>query len=254
MAFTKKQTTALATTVSKSQSVELRRLDLVAQAQKLESQRLELDAQLKDLAVERNNIKDSFTTELAQAEIDFKEKLSVKQSEFDAKCEEIEAAYNEKQDEINAKIANLTVFLNQKQEEYKRNLEELAYNNKLAVRDNQLSMISEIARNNGLSIISSKDLDALNVIINDAEKNQAIAINAAVKNAKDSLTSEYSEKIQSLEVAAQLAALNTKALEKENANLLAQVAELKAVMATKDLQTIEMLKAAQSNVNVTSGK
>lgn len=254
MAFTKKQTTALATTVSKSQSVELRRLELVAAAQKLEAQRLELDAQLRDLAVERNDIKNSFTMELSQAEIDFKEKLSAKQSEFDAKCEEIEAAYNEKQDEINAKIANLTVFLNQKQEEYKRDMEELAYKHKLDVRDSQIEAAKTIAHNNAMTIIANKELDALHIALKDADKNLNAAVTAAVKNAQANLMAEYNTQIQSLEVAAQLSAASMKALEKENASLLAQVAELKASIALKDTQAIEMLKASQANVNVTSGK
>ncbi len=68
------------------------------------------------------------------------------------------------------------------------------------------------------------------------------------------MTTEYSAKIQSLEVAAQLSSASMKAMEKENASLLAQVAKLEATIALKDTQAIEMLKASQANVNVSSGK
>lgn len=250
----KTKTTALVPTTSKAQSVELRRLEIAALALKVESDRNNIDAQLIALGIERNDIQKSFATQLQEAEITFKEGLETKESEYQAKIEVLESSYQAKESEINDKIANLTNLLNQKQEEYKRNLEALTYQNSIEIRNANLAMAKTIVEANKSQVISNEDLADLNKQIEEAEKNLTIAVNSAVKNAKESLTNEYTSQIQELKVAAQLSAVSLTSLEKENASLIKQVEELKAAAKLKDEQVIKMLEAAKSNVNVSSGK
>lgn len=225
----------------------------------------QLNEQYKEIDSAVEKAKDNLDLDLKKKEIEFSEKTTALVEKYDALKVELEAKYetikeyNEtatkkileidslKIEKSNADVARIKI-------ENEREVEELDYDHKIALRDKNLTLAEEIAKQTGNTIIDTKKLQVLESYKEDSEANVTAKIETAVKEAESKLHSRYngeaSKAKSESELKVQLLEKDKQYLTNENNSLKERIDALQAELAKVPGQIKDAVASARSEINV----
>lgn len=237
---------------SRVKSIEERRLVLAEQAKKLKENELKLLTELTEFKGQVLDLDNDFSLDLKKKELELSEQLQALESAYITQVATFEESLTKMKADVQEGIAREKLNLEEEKLRIQKENERLLYNNSLLVRDANLDAATKIAAGYQQRLISNAELETMKKTISDAAEDKNIAVKTVANATKETVERQFNDKIQELTNAAKMKELTLANKEEQIGYLTRQVDELKAQLQIKDKQAIEMLKASQSNVNVSA--
>lgn len=239
-------------TVSKSVSLDERRLLLAENQRKQKEAELKLLAEIGEFKEEVLGLDNEFAIEVKRKEIEINQEIQILQEKLNNEKLALEANLKAITEEFSTEMnKHLSNFEAQKLALQKLK-EKADYDNEILVRDNKIETAKQIAAKYEQELIYSSDKKSLEAKVLNAMKDKALAVEQAVQLQKESSNKQYSEKMQEFETQAKLDSLTLQNKDTQIEYLTNQLKELKSQLEAKDVRMVEMLKASNPNISVSS--
>jgi len=240
--------------IEADKEVELKRLELQYNSE-LGVDLKELEKQYSDLEERSNKAIEELAYKLQVAETETDEKLSAIQQQVN------EATSNAK-DEIakwDAKVEEVQTNTKSKiesiKQEHDRDVEQLRYDNKIIIRDENLSVVTKVAEKLGYTVVEKEDYDRLESFIATDSETVNTKISDAVKAAKSELYASEGAKYSSLKSSTDstmaLLQNDKNHLEKQVISNEQRIKDLEEQVKAFPEQLAKAVEAAKSSVNIT---
>lgn len=214
----------------------------------------------KELEERAEKAKDDLSYGLKTAEIEFNDKMAEIATRLEAEQARVDALIAESNEELEVTKSSNSEAIVRISTQHKRDLEQLEYDHKLAIRDEKLSVAEEIAAVYEKVLINESELERLEAHVNKEAESIDGAIEAAVKAESTKIYSsegaKYSKLKSETDSAIALLQNDKKHLEANVASQLARIADLEARLKDVPAQIAAAVEAAKTSttVNQTSGK
>lgn len=239
---------------------ELKKLELEFNSSEGKSA-VELAELFEELENRSEKAKSDLSYGLKEAEILYKDKLTA----INATLEEAKAKAESEISELKEKVE--TTKTSAKEEiakikvDHDRQVEQINYDNKIAIRDNKIEAATKIAKEYGSEIISSAELKELKETTKAEEEEIQSRIDSAVSEAQSKEIAKANSKYKDLEstTSNKIALLENDKTHLNNTvtSQLARIADLEERLKDVPSQIAKAVEAAKSNVSVSqtgSGK